>query len=499
MNGMRVDVKKGFRKGGLLLMALAVVGVAGSGCVDKAAQQQAKKTEQLVTDPTKPVFATPVAIQTLTQTIEITGEVTTSNDVTVGSKNAGRLVSVLVQDGDPVRRGQLIAEQDISNQRISLQGALSQAASARSSLTQAIANMRIGPQKSQASVLQAQAQLAQSQAQLQKALNGARSEERVQATAMMGSAKSTMDTAKRQRDRQRQLLDQGAISQQEFDTAENAYETAEALYQNSAAAEKIMENQTRPEDIQAAKDAVQQARQNLSIAKSQKQLDSLFKDQVDAAKAGLQSALSAVQLAQQQIQDAQIRAPFDGRIEGKPAQIGTVLGAGGAIAHIVGRAGVYFEGQVSENDIAAVHIGSMVSVSLDAIAGRTFSGHIAAMGPSASSVGRLFTVRVQLDSFAPDVKPGMFARGDVTVKRIEGAKVVPSTAIVEKNGQSYVFVINGKKAHMEKVTLGLKQGDFTEVNGVAAGQQVVTTGQTDLAEGTPIQIQTQSAAAAKGA
>jgi HlyD family secretion protein len=472
-----------------ILCALAVTLVAG-GCVDRAAQKQAKITQGIITNPVQPVNVTPVLLKTVSQKLEITGELTSTNDVQIGVKVGGRLVSVYVQDGSAVKRGQVIAQQDTSNQQITLQQDIAQVQSAQAALTQAYANAQIGPQKSSTAVLQARAQLAQSQAALQKALNGARTEEKTEADATVASAQSTMETARKQRDRQRQLLDQGAISQQDFDTAENAFETAESSYQSAVAAQGISRAQTRPEDIQSARALVAQSQQALQTALEQKRLDSLFKDQVDSARAALNNAIAVEHMAQQTIRDATIRAPFDGTIDGKPAEPGTVLAVGGTVAHLVSVSGTYFEGNVSENDVADIRPGSPVDVALDALPGRTFPGHVQSISPSASTSGRLFTVRVLLDTYFPGLKPGMFARGDVTEKVINNATVVPTIALIQQNGASFVYVAQNGKAHMQPVKSGLQQGSDTQVDGVSVGQQVVTTGQNNLAEGTQVKIDT---------
>jgi membrane fusion protein (multidrug efflux system) len=195
-------------------------------------------------------------------------------------------------------------------------------------------------------------------------------------------------------------------------------------------------------------------------------------------------------MAQQSIRDATIRAPFDGTISGKPAEPGTVLGVGGTVAHLVSVAGTYFEGNVSENDVAGIHPGGQVEVALDALPGRTFPGHVQSVSPSASTTGRLFTVRVLLDTYFPGLKPGMFARGDVTERVISNATVVPTVALIQKNGVSFVYLAQNGKAHMLPVKVGLQQGSDTQVEGVSVGQQVVTTGQNNLAEGTQIKIDT---------
>lgn len=471
-----------------LASAAALAVLLGGGCVNRAAQQQAKKTQELVTNPTRPVTLAAVQLQAVAEQVNITGELTTSEDVTVGAKNPGRIISVYVKDGDFVRKGDLIAVQDTTSANIQLQQALATASGAQSNLAQAIANARLAPSKSAAALRASQAQLRSARALLQKAQNGARAEERTQASANVAAAKSSMETAKKDVDRKRDLFASGAISRAALDTSENAYQSAMAQYQSALASQSITQNATRPEDIIAAQEAVRLAEDNVSSAQANKSLDVLLLDQVRTAKASVEAAQSQVRLARQAIQDAQIRAPFSGRISGNPVQAGSVPGAGNPIAHIISSGGIYFEGDVPETMIGKVRPGSAVNVTVDAVPGRVYSAHLISVGASASSVARLFSARVQLDSPGADLKPGMFARGVVTLRVIPNAVVVPTSAIVTRNEKKYVFTLQGAKAHKVEVNVGLSQNGMTQVTGVQPGDKVVTKGQSDLEEGTPTTI-----------
>ncbi len=108
---------KMFVAAGLLTLSL-------TGCVDRQAQKEAKATQQFVSNPLKTVSVQTVKEQTLVQTQELTGSVTSGEDTQIGPKTTGRLVAVYVKDGDPVSAGQVIAEQDISTLRDQLNMAL---------------------------------------------------------------------------------------------------------------------------------------------------------------------------------------------------------------------------------------------------------------------------------------------------------------------------------------------------------------------------------------
>ena len=104
--------------------------------------------------------------------------------------------------------------------------------------------------------------------------------------------------------------------------------------------------------------------------------------------------------------DAIIRAPFDGSVSGKPIQIGTIAVPGTPILRIIGQQGVYFEGSVPSDYITQIVVGQPVQVAIEeALNAKSYSGHIAAISPLGSSVGRLFTVRIQFDGTPPEIRP----------------------------------------------------------------------------------------------
>jgi len=214
----------------------------------------------------------------------------------------------------------------------------------------------------------------------------------------------------------------------------------------------------------------------------------LLDDAVQAAKANVQSAQTQLSMAKQNISDADIRSIVAGKIAGKPVQVGTVVGAGNPVAHVVGGQGAYFEGEVSENSIDKVGLGSKVSVTVDALADRRLSGSVIAINPLGQEVGRIFKVRVQIAGDLGGVRPGMFARGSVVLRTLSNATVVPTTAIVQRGNDDYVFVVDGSKVKLTHVTKGLQKDGIIGVHGVVPGDKIVISGQNSLDEGTQIRI-----------
>lgn len=270
----------------------ALIALTLSGCVDREAQKQAKATEKLVSDPTQMVTAVSPRVETLQQILDVTGEITTSQDSQVAPKSPGRIVAVYVHDGDQVSAGQLIAQQDPTQllaQQQQAMAALAQARAqvltARSAVSQAASNMVQGPAKSSAAVDAAVAALRAAESQLLKAKNGARPEERRQTLAQLASAKSNLATQKSELSRIKILVEQGALAGNRLEQQQTTYDAADAQYQLALENVRLQTLGTRSEDLQAAEDAVRQAKENVRTARANKQLDSLLKDQYESAKA----------------------------------------------------------------------------------------------------------------------------------------------------------------------------------------------------------------------
>lgn len=470
------------------LAILSVLLLAVAGCVDREAQMKAKQTEALIKDPTTTVSVLSVTPTAIEDTLDITGSIETSDDVSVTGIVGGPLVSVYVKDGDQVSAGQVIARQDASDYQARVDTARGQAQAAKSALDQAKADAEVGPAKSTAQIAASQARLDQAKARLQRLINGARPEERAQAEAQVEKAKSDLDTAKSALDRAKRLHAEGAIAKSALEQAENQYASALAAYDSALQSQRIVQS-SRPEDITAAEQDVRAAEQQLAIDKSNKRLDVLYTQRVESATANWEAARSTLRLAQIALDNTTIRSPFSGRISGKPLQPGTYVAPGVEVARIVGTGGAYFEAELPESQVATVQPGMSVTVTVDALSGATAQGTLVAVSPQATGAGRLFFARVRLDTVPAGLKAGMFARGTAVLGRREGVFLLPSEAIKKDGEQAYVYLAVDGKAKRQNVTTGIIRDGHTEVTGLAEGDQVVVKGQDTLAEGSEIKVE----------
>lgn len=483
----------------IALVGLVVL-IGLGGCVNRQAQQQAKRTEQIVSDPSRPVTVARVGTANLAATLEISGAITTSLDTEIGAKAAGRLAAVYVKDGDRVRTGQIIAIQETTDLSQKVSQASAQVSAARSQLSQASTNARLTPQRSAAAVRSAQAQLRQARAQLQKVRAGARMEERAQLRAQVAAAESAKRTADRDLERKRALYAEGAIARQQVEAAENVSATAASQLESARQALAIAENGARPEDIVAAVQQVSIAEEAVRTARANQSLDAVLNEQVDTARANLAATVAQLRIAQQALADAAIKSPFNGRISGRPAQAGVFANPGTPVARVVGVEGVYFEGDVPETEITKIVPGQRAVISSDAWGGRELSGTVQAVNPMGAEVGRLFKVRVQIDAPPSAVKPGMYARGTIVLRSVPGATVVPGSAVTQRNGKDVLFIVEGGKAKSVVVRLGLRRDPLVQVlEGVRPGQEIVVQGQSTLTDNAAVQIQKKAGGAREDA
>lgn len=480
-----------------IVVAVATAGFA-SGCVDRGRQEDAKKTAEIVTDPAVTVSVQPIQTRRVAETAEITGSIATGEDSAIGAKNSGRLVSVFVKDGSVVAAGQVIAVQDTSLLQTQLQQANAGVRTALSQLQQATSNANLSPQRSAAAVRQAQSSLRAARVNLQKLENLARPQERRQAEAQVASARSNLDTQQKELARVAKLVAEGALAQNRLDQQQNAVNQAQSAYDSAVQALSLLNEGARAEDLAAAREQVRQAQEAVNTAIANQRLDVTLQDQVRSAQSQVDSARANVRLIQQQIEDATIRAPFAGTISGSPAQPGTVLGPGATVARLVSSGRPFFQGQMPEQLVGQVTLGTPVRVRVDAL-NLNLAGRLVALNPLGSESARQFSARIELDSLPGTVKPGMFARGQVDLRVVENALVVPASAVVTRDGKPVVFTVSGDSAKLQPVRTGIRDGEWQEVSGLPSGVRIVVSGQESLDEGTKVTVEEKSAAKPGGA
>jgi membrane fusion protein (multidrug efflux system) len=257
---------------------------------------------------------------------------------------------------------------------------------------------------------------------------------------------------------------------------------------------------------------LQQARANLALAKSSHERNIelvgkkfLSQQALDSSAATLKVQEAAVQLAEAKAAKMRIKAPFAGMVGLRNVSVGDYLKDGQDLINIEDVATLRVDFKLPENYLGRITKGQSVEVVTDALPSERFKAVLDAVDPMVDQNGRSISARARLDNAKGKLRPGMFVRVRLLFGERKGVLMVPEQAIVP-GGQPAVFKVADGKAVLAKVRLGVRRAAQVEVvEGLAAGDLVVTAGQLKLrdgaavrpvGEGTPPAVPAQPAAPA---
>lgn len=207
---------------------------------------------------------------------------------------------------------------------------------------------------------------------------------------------------------------------------------------------------------------------------------------VKTGRAALEQAKAATERLQAQLDQATIRAPFDGIVSSRPAVAGSIVQAGTELMKIIRDGRLEVGVLVPEKDLPSVSVGQVANV-IDA-SGRSFAGQVSSIAETVSSTTRLATVYVGLGE-GSGLKPGMFARVSIAGAASQRLSVAES-ALVWQDGKPVVFVVDAAgNAAARAVTTGAHQNGRVAIeSGLSEGESVVVAGAGFLSDGNLVRI-----------
>lgn len=212
------------------------------------------------------------------------------------------------------------------------------------------------------------------------------------------------------------------------------------------------------------------------------------------SKASWEAAKSAMDLAQQVYnnvaENTLLRSPISGVVTKKNYDVGDMTSPSQPIVVVEELSPVKAILNVSESYFSRLSKGMQVSVSVDALEGKSFTGRIANVYPTIDPTTHTVGVEVEVPNAQLELRPGMYARVSLRLGDRE-TLLVPEQAVVRQagSGERNVFVISEGKAAYRAVTLGKLYGSRYEVlSGLAVGDQVITTSATTLVSGTSVKV-----------
>lgn len=194
------------------------------------------------------------------------------------------------------------------------------------------------------------------------------------------------------------------------------------------------------------------------------------------AQARLKALEAQLAVAKKALADTVITAPLAGIVSQRHAQPGEKLPVDGKILTLVDLATMELEAAVPAGDIPSIRAGQEVVFRVEGFGEREFRGRIERINPATQSGSRSIVVYAVLPNRDGALKGGMFAKGSVTLHRIESALVLPLSAVRVENGKATVLRIVNGRLEPRAVKLGLRnedEGVVQIVDGLDAQSRVV--------------------------
>ena len=259
------------------------------------------------------------------------------------------------------------------------------------------------------------------------------------------------------------------------------------------------------------RDASSQLKRNQDLVAqgfvSQASLDSV-KMRAERAVAGIANAQAAIGVAEANARNAQvavdytlIRAPFDGVIVSKAANVGDIItpfssavDSKGAVVNMVDMSTLEVEADVSESSLAKVKVGQPCEITLDALPDARFRGHVSRMVPTVDRAKATVITKVKFDAIDPRILPDMSAKvsflaQEVTALQQKPLLAVSPDALATHDGATVLFVIRDGKLERVPVQRGATLGDVVAIEGaVKTGEKVVLKPAGELKTGTPVKV-----------
>lgn len=210
-------------------------------------------------------------------------------------------------------------------------------------------------------------------------------------------------------------------------------------------------------------------------------------DQIKLAYETTEANLTATQIQidnlKKNISDCTVTSPMSGVIAQRGVERGGFASQAAPAYTVMDLSTIKVEVGVSEQVVNTIAIGDEVAVKMTAISAEPLTGRVSTISPSAGQTGT-YTVKIELNNQDGAIKAGMLAEVSFTMEQSEEAFVLPRNAVLTKDGETYVYILEGNTAKKTPVETGIETGETIEItSGLSEGMEVVTKGQTYISDG----------------
>jgi membrane fusion protein (multidrug efflux system) len=282
----------------------------------------------------------------------------------------------------------------------------------------------------------------------------------------------------------------GVVSQIAFENGGTA-KKGDLLLQLDASAEEAQ--------LKSAEADLALARSDLERSRELVGRKVISKAEIDAAESKFKQKEGGVEQMRSMIAKKTVRAPFDGQLGIRQVNVGQMINSGQQVVQLTSLDSLFADFALPQQYLGQLTPGLEVHVTTDALPGHVFPGKVTAINSMVDSSTRNITLQATLENPDHVLRPGMFAKAEVTLPEKHKALVVPGSAISYAPFGDSVFVIEKKKdektgkesevIRQQFVRVGEARGDLVAITkGLKAGETVVSTGVFKLRNGMTVTI-----------
>lgn len=491
-----------------------------------------------------PVEVAKVEKGNISQIIFATGAIEARAEVDIYPKQTGELTELNIEEGARVREGQTLAKIEANTFVIQTKQALADLESAKAAfdknsslafvssesnfkqakssvdrleaaLKQAGLDLQLQEKQSEIQIKKADADLRIAQARLEAALTGAREQE-------LEQAKVRTENAKRNLDRMTSLLESAMISQDQVESAQLQYDINKAQL-------SLLEEGARPEDIVVLKAQVEVAKASMQSAESNNDLIAIKKASLEAAKAqvdsaqaifdqaavakdastwekdlaqakaSVQKAEAALEMAKQKVDDSIIKAPISGIITKRYMNKGDAASPNRPFATIVDMEVVKVKAKIPARDVSYINPNHQAIIKPDDQPGKTYQGKVTLISPVIDRASQTCEIEIEVSNSERKIRPGAFTRIEIAVAEYRDVPIIPIDVITKEGEDNFVYVIKEGIAVKNSIITGINDSIKVEIlSGLEAGQEYIIAGQSTLRNGMSVTVSGKEPKPGKG-
>jgi HlyD family secretion protein len=345
-------------------------------------------------------------------------------EINIGFKTAGRLIERNVEEGDSVKKGEIVARLDrdqLAAQREREGAGLN---SAEAQLAEALTTVEYQKATLASDIAMRRADLVAAETKLAELKNGSRPQEKQDAKAAVDLAQSEVDRSKADWDRAQTLFKNDDISRAQFDQYRKNWESAMASLKSATEREALVLAGPRIEEIDTQAAQVDHCRAALKTAEANALQVKQREQDLAARRADIVHSKASLALIDWQLSDTVAASPVDGVVLVKSADVGEILAPGTTVVTIGDIDHPWLRGYINETDLGKVRIGSKTRVTTDSYPGKAFNGRVSFIASEAEftpkqiqtqqeRVKLVYRIKIEVENPGRELKSNMPADAEI--------------------------------------------------------------------------------------